>query len=54
MPRYKRVSKWLDNGNRDLVLGPARALYAAEVTMTDRCSASSSSACMSSASSATP
>ena len=35
MPRYKRVSKWLDNGNRDLVLG-RRALYAAEVTMTDR------------------
>ncbi|HEX2414889.1 MAG TPA: sulfatase [Thermoleophilaceae bacterium] len=36
MPRYKRVSKWLDNGNRDLVLGRLRALYAAEVTMTDR------------------
>jgi arylsulfatase A-like enzyme len=36
MPRYKRVSKWLNDNNRDLVLGRLRALYAAEVTMTDR------------------
>ena len=26
MPRYKRVSKWLDNGNRDLVLGRLQAV----------------------------
>ena len=36
MPRYKRVSKWLNGRNRDLVLSRLRALYAAEVTMTDR------------------
>ena len=36
MPRYKRVSSWLNDGNREQVLGRLRALYAAEVTMTDR------------------
>jgi arylsulfatase A-like enzyme len=36
MPRYRRVSNWLEADERDFVLGRLRALYAAEVTMTDR------------------
>jgi arylsulfatase A-like enzyme len=36
MLRYGRVYNWLDPEEADLVLGRLRALYAAEVTMTDR------------------
>jgi len=36
MPRYGRVDGYLDDGNRSRVLNRMRALYAAEVTMTDR------------------
>jgi arylsulfatase A-like enzyme len=35
MPRYGRVSNWLKEDERDFVLSRLRALYAAEVTMTD-------------------
>jgi len=34
--RYGRVDRWLGAGEADLVLDRMRALYAAEVTMTDR------------------
>jgi arylsulfatase A-like enzyme len=36
MPRYGRVENWLAPDEADLVLERLRALYAAEVTMTDR------------------
>jgi|SRR5215211_188929 len=36
MTRYKRVREWLSPKRVEPVLGRARALYAAEVTMTDR------------------
>ena len=36
MPGYARVSDYLDPGERDYVLGRMHALYAAEVSMTDR------------------
>jgi arylsulfatase A-like enzyme len=36
MPRYMHVDNWLHDGNRGFVLRRMRALYAAEVTMTDR------------------
>jgi arylsulfatase A-like enzyme len=36
MPRYMHVDNWLHDGNRAFVLRRMRALYAAEVTMTDR------------------
>ena len=36
MPGYARVSNYLDPGERDYVLERMHALYAAEVSMTDR------------------
>ena len=36
MPGYAHVEDWLDPGERDYVIERMHALYAAEVTMTDR------------------